>query len=141
MKRSVWAGADIYGQLVVWILSVLPFVFFFSAVLKTSDFYLLLLVHGLGLLIVGIWQMASTLVNFFLSTGKHKAFFLKNGLMGVLLGLVFFCWVYSGNFKIPLPPGKIYYNYVLGIYFLCVDIAAIRYWKYIRNYYKQTQHA
>jgi len=140
MKRSIWYDADIYGQMTAWLLSILPFIFFFSSLFKANDFYMLLLVHGLGLLIIGVWQMVSALVNLSLADKAYKQFFLKNIVIGAILTLVFACWVYSGNFKIPLPVTKTYYNYVLGIYFLLVDIAAIRYWKYIGHYYKQLNH-
>lgn len=141
MKKTIWNDADVYGQMAVWLLSVLPFIFFFSSIFKANEFYTLLLVHGMGLLIIGVWQMVSALVNLLLANKADKQFFWKNILTGVILALAFVCWVYSGNFKIPLPASKTYYNYILGVYFLLVDIAAIRYWKHIRHYYKQLNHA
>jgi hypothetical protein len=140
MKKSIWSNADMYGQMLVWLLSVVPFIFFFSSLFKANDFYMLLLVHGLGLLIIGVWQMVSTLINLLLAADEFKGFFRKNILIGTVLAVLFFCWVYSGNFKIPLPATKTYYNYILGLYFLLVDITAIRYWKYIGHYYKQINH-
>jgi len=140
MKRSIWNDADIYGQMAVWLLSILPFIFFFPSLFKANEFYMLLLIHGLVLLIIGVWQMVSALVNLLLAEKVYKQFFRKNILIGAILALVFVFWVYSGNFKIPLPVTKTYYNYVLGIYFLLVDIAAIRYWKHIQHYYKQLNH-
>lgn len=140
MKKSIWANADIYGQLGVWLLSVLPFIFFFISLFKSNEFYTLMLVHALGLLIVGLWQIVSTLANLFIAETENKKFFRRNLLIALVLGIIFFAWVYTDNFKIPLPATKIYYNYVLGSYFLMVNIAAIRYWKYIGRYYKQKKY-
>ncbi|TDO28660.1 hypothetical protein [Sediminibacterium goheungense] len=140
MKKSIWANADVYGQLGVWLLSILPFIFFFVSLFKSNEFYTLLLLHALGLLIVGLWQVVSTMINLLIAEKDDKKFFTLNLLIALVLGSMFFAWVYSGNFKIPLPATKIYYNYVLGIYFLVVNIAAIRYWKYIGRYYKQKNY-
>ncbi len=140
MKKSVWANADVYGQLGVWLLSILPFIFFFTSLFKSHELYTLLLVHALGLLIIGLWQVVSALVNLFMADKGDKKFFSRNLLIAGVLGGMFFVWVYSGNFKIPLPATKTYYNYVLGSYFLLVNIATIRYWKYIGRYYKQKNY-
>lgn len=140
MKKSVWANADIHGQLGVWLLSMLPFIFFFTSLFKSNEFYTLMLVHALGLLIIGLWQVVSTLVNLVIAEKDNKKFFSHNLLIALVLGGMFFVWVYSGNFKIPLPATKTYYNYVLGMYFLVVNVAAIRYWKYIGRYYKQNNY-
>ncbi len=140
MKKSIWANADIYGQLGVWLLSVLPFIFFFTCLFNSNEFYTRMLVHALGLLIVGLWQIVSTLANLFIAETENKKFFRRNLLIALVLGIIFFAWVYTGNFKMPLPATKTYYNYVLGSYFLMVNIAAIRYWKYIGRYYKQKKY-
>lgn len=140
MKKSIWANADVYGQLGVWLLSILPFIFFFVSLFKSNEFYTLLLLHALGLLIVGLWQAVSAMINLLIAEKDDKKFFTLNLLIALVLGSMFFAWVYSGNFKIPLPATKTYYNYVLGIYFLVVNIAAIRYWKYIGRYYKQKNY-
>lgn len=140
MKKSIWANADVYGQLGVWLLSILPFIFFFVSLFKSNEFYTLLLLHALGLLIVGLWQAVSAMINLLIADKDDKKFFTLNLLIALVLGGMFFAWVYSGNFKIPLPATKTYYNYVLGIYFLVVNIAAIRYWKYIGRYYKQKNY-
>jgi len=140
MKKSIWSNADVYGQIAVWLLSVIPFIYFFPEALRKNDFYMLILVHGLGLLIIGVWQMVSTLLNLLLATEEHKGFFRKNIWVGLVLGLVFFFWAHYGYFKVPLPPAEYRNGYFIGAYFLMVDIAAIRYWRYINRYYKQMNH-
>ncbi len=74
MKKSVWANADVYGQLGVWLLSILPFIFFFTSLFKSHELYTLLLVHALGLLIIGLWQVVSALVNLFMADKGDKNF-------------------------------------------------------------------
>lgn len=140
MKKSVWALADRYGQLGVWLLSILPFILFFASLFKSNEFYSLLLVHALGLLVLGLWQVVSTLVNLFIAKKEDKKFFSRNLMIALILGVLFFAWVYAGNFKIPLPATKTYDNYLLGMYFLVVNMAAIRYWKYTGHYYKQKNY-
>jgi len=137
MKKSIWQDADIYGQVLVWALSVFPFIYAFSSLFVASELYIVLLVHGLGLLILGVWQMVSSLVNLLYAEQKEQKFFRNNVFTGLGLGLLFFFWAYTDHFKVPLPLTKEYYNYVLSGYFLVIDIAAIRYWLYIRKYYKQ----
>lgn len=137
MKKSIWREADRYGQVVVWVLSVIPMVYAFSSLFVASELYILLLVHGLGLLILGVWQMVSSLVNLLYTDLKGQKFFRNNVFIGIGLGALFFYWIYTDHLKIPLPMTKEYYNYVVSGYFLLIDIAAIRYWLYIRKYYKQ----
>jgi hypothetical protein len=140
MKKSIWCNADIYGQLAVWILSVLPFIFFIQEAFKKNDFYMLLLVHGLGLLIIGIWQMVSTLVNLLFAVEQNKMFFRRNLWVGLILGAVFFVWAYTDNTEFVLPPAKYPQAYLMAVYFLIIDITAFRYWRHINLYYKQINH-
>ena len=141
MRKSIWCNADKYGQLAVWIFSVLPFLYFFREASKKGDFYMLLLIHGFGLMVIGLWQVISTMINFLYANTEHKPFFGKNIWVGLVLVLVFFVWVYSGNFSIQLPASQYHNIYFVAGYFLMVDIAVFRYWRYIHRYYKQISHA
>ncbi len=137
MKTSIWREADRYGQVVVWVLSLIPMVYAFPSLFVASELYIILLVHGLGLLILGVWQMISSLINLLYSDEKGQKFFRTNVFIGIGLGILFFFWAYTDHFKVPLPLTKEYYNYIVSGYFLVIDIAAIRYWLYISKYYKQ----
>ncbi|MFN3667138.1 MAG: hypothetical protein ACK4S0_13310, partial [Sediminibacterium sp.] len=103
MKKSIWQDADIYGQVLVWALSVFPFIYAFSSLFVASELYIVLLVHGLGLLILGVWQMVSSLVNLLYAEQKGQKFFRNNVFTGLGLGLLFFFWAYTDHFKVPLP--------------------------------------
>lgn len=135
MKRSILYQADVFGQLLVWILSLLPFIFFVKDLSKQADFYLLLLVHGLGLMIIGVWQLTSSLLNWLQAEGQQAAFFRQNLVIGIVLGLGFFIWVSVGSFRLSVKPGKEYTMYLCLGYFVLIDILCIRYWRYIYRYY------
>lgn len=139
MKGSILRQADFYGQAVVWIMSWVPFIYFFAEAVKKSDFYMLILVHGLGLMIIGIWQMVSCLLNLLQANDTDSRFFRTNLLAGIILGIAFFIMVSFGMLKIPLDTKKAYIVYVLAIYFLTIDVLAIRYWRKIYRYYQKEQ--
>lgn len=139
MKGSTLQKADIYGQAVVWIISWIPFVYFFKEAFKRDDFYMLMLIHGLGLMIIGVWQLVSCLLNLLLSNDADSRFFRTNLLVGIILGVAFFIMASSGMLKIPLSNRKAYMLYVLAIYFLTIDVLAIRYWRKIYRYYQKEQ--
>lgn len=139
MQGSILQKADLYGQAVVWIMSWVPFVYFFSDAWKKSDFYMLILIHGLGLMIIGIWQMVSCLLNLLQANDVDSRFFRTNLLMGIILGVAFFIIASMGMLKIPLDNKKAYMVYVLGAYFLAIDVLAIRYWRKIYRYYQKEQ--
>ena len=139
MKGSILQKADLYGQAVVWIMSWIPFVYFFPEAFKKSDFYMLVLVHGLGLMIIGIWQMVSCLLNLLQANETDSRFFRTNLLAGIILGVAFFIMASFGMLKIPLDNRKAYMVYVLAFYFLTIDVLAIRYWRKIYRYYQKEQ--
>lgn len=137
MKGSILHKADLYGQAVVWIASWLPFIYFFPEAFKKSDFYMLILIHGLGLMIIGIWQLVSCLMNLLQADHANSRFFRTNLLAGIILGILFFLMASFGMLKIPLANGKAYMVYVLGAYFVTIDVLAIRYWRKIYKYYQK----
>lgn len=139
MKGLILHQADFYGQAVVWIMSWVPFIYFFAEAFKKSDFYMLILVHGLGLMIIGIWQMVSCLLNLLQANDTDSRFFRTNLLAGIILGIAFFIMASFGMLKIPLDTKKAYMVYVLAIYFLTIDVLAIRYWRKIYRYYQKEQ--
>jgi len=139
MQGSILHKADLYGQAVVWIMSWVPFIYFFSEAWKKSDFYMLILVHGLGLMIIGIWQLVSCLLNLLQANDVDSRFFRTNLLIGIILGVAFFIIASMGMLKIPLDNKKAYMVYVLGAYFLTIDVLAIRYWRKIYRYYQKEQ--
>ncbi len=139
MKGSILQKADIYGQAVVWVMSWVPFVYFFKDAFKRDDFYMLMLIHGLGLMIIGVWQLVSCLLNLLQSNDADSRFFRTNLLVGIVLGVAFFIMASSGMLKIPLSNRKAYMLYVLAIYFLTIDVLAIRYWRKIYRYYQKEQ--
>lgn len=139
MKGSILQKADLYGQAVVWIMSWVPFIYFFPEAFKKSDFYMLILVHGLGLMIIGIWQMVSCLLNLLQANDVDSRFFRTNLLAGIILGVAFFIMSSFGMLKIPLDSKKAYMVYVLSIYFITIDVLAIRYWRKIYRHYQKEQ--
>lgn len=139
MQGSILQKADIFGQAAVWIISWVPFVYFFPEALKKSDFYMLILVHGLGLMIIGIWQMVSCLLNLLQANQTDGRFFKMNLLLGIILGIAFFLMAASGMWKIPFDNQKMYAVYVMAIYFLIIDVLVIRYWRKIYRYYQKEQ--
>lgn len=136
MTRSIWQKADLYGQLVVWIISVIPFIYFLPDAIKTSDYYVLFLVHGLGLMIIGLWQTTSAMINLLKAQTNMSVFFRNNLLVGLVLATAFVIWSYMGNVKVPLPPARAYASYYTCSYFLVIDFFSIRYWLFIRRYYR-----
>ena len=139
MQGSILQKADIFGQAAVWIMSWVPFVYFFPEALKKSDFYMLILVHELGLMIIGIWQLVSCLLNLLQANDTDSRFFRTNLLIGIILGVFFFIMASFGMLKIPLDNRKAYMVYVLAIYFITIDVLAIRYWRKIYRYYQKEQ--
>lgn len=136
MQHKILYKADLYGQAVVWMASWIPFIYFFREALKKNDFYMLILIHGLGLMIIGIWQMVSCLLNLLQSNEPDTFFFKSNLLTGIVLGVAFFLMASFGMLKIPLDNNKVHMVYVLGGYFLTIDVLAIRYWRKIYQYYQ-----
>ena len=139
MKGSILQKADIYGQAVVWVMSWVPFIYFFPQAFKKSDFYILILIHGLGLMIIGIWQLVSCLLNLLQANDADSRFFRTNLLIGIILGVGFFIMTSFGMLKIPSDNIKAYMVYILAIYFLTIDALAIRYWRKIYRYYQKEQ--
>jgi hypothetical protein len=139
MKGSILQKADLYGQAVVWIMSWVPFIYFFPEAFKKNDFYMLILIHGLGLMIIGIWQMVSCLLNLLQTNDVDSRFFRTNLLAGIILGVAFFIMSSFGMLKIPLDSKKAYMVYVLSIYFITIDVLAIRYWRKIYRHYQKEQ--
>jgi uncharacterized membrane-anchored protein len=139
MQGLILHKADLYGQAVVWIMSWVPFIYYFPEALKKNDFYLLILVHGLGLMIIGIWQLVSCLLNLLQANDADSRFFRTNLLIGIILGVAFFIIASMGMLKIPLNEKKGYMVYVLAMYFLAIDVLAIRYWRKIYRYYQREQ--
>lgn len=139
MKGSILQKTDLYGQAVVWIMSWVPFIYFFPEAFKKNDFYMLILIHGLGLMIIGIWQMVSCLLNLLQANDVDSRFFRTNLLAGIILGVAFFIMSSFGMLKIPLDSKKAYMVYVLSIYFITIDVLAIRYWRKIYRHYQKEQ--
>lgn len=137
MKGSILQKADIYGQAVVWVASWIPFFYFIREAVKKDDFFMLILIHGLGLMIIGIWQLVSCLLNLLQANDVDSRFFRTNLLIGIILGVAFFLMASFGMLKIPLDNSKVYMVYVLGAYFLIIDVLAIRYWRKIYHHYQK----
>lgn len=140
MKGSILQKADLYGQAVVWVMSIVPFIYYFPEAWKKSDFNMLILIHGLGLLIIGIWQLVSCLLNLLQANDSDSRFFRNNLLIGIILGVGFFVMASMGTLDVSMGKKKAYITYVvLGLYFLVIDVLAIRYWRKIFQHYQKEQ--
>lgn len=132
-------GFDVYGQLIIWILAVLVFsnFWFDTRYLNNGAWVLVVFYHAVGLLVLGVWQMFSSI--FYYIQLKEKAaeniFFRNNILTGIVLIIFFATVVYILSSREQSKTKEIVGTSFMCFYFLLIHILAVRYWLYIKKLY------
>ncbi|MBW0177614.1 hypothetical protein [Sediminibacterium sp.] len=132
-------GFDVYGQLIIWILTVLVFSIFWvdTRYLNNSAWVLVVFYHAVGLLVLGVWQMFSSIVYYIQLKEKtaENIFFRNNILTGIVLVIFFAIVVYALSNTAESKTKEITGTCFVCFYFLLIHILAIRYWLYIKKLY------
>lgn len=121
---------DLYGQLTFMLLSLTPFLLIFSKGVNYKDVVFFYLYHALFLIVLGVWQVVSTVINYRTTTNEHVKKFLKNNLLIAFVYLLMFTALLEFNVL-----GKIMDAYLIGI-LLIADVLVIRYWLRLKNIYQ-----
>lgn len=132
-------GFDVYGQLIIWILAVLVFsIFGFDTrYLNNGAWVLVIFYHAVGLLVLGVWQMFSSIVYYIQLKEKaaENIFFRNNILTGIVLIFFFAIAVYALSNTAESKSKEFVGTSFMCFYFLLIHILAIRYWLYIKKLY------
>jgi hypothetical protein len=129
---------DLYGQAVTMLISLWPYLFFIwdGHLSGRQDWVIASLYHGLVLLVLGCWQLISSIVNALLMKEKNKNFFIQNALLGMVLGLAFLVFLWDGLDRAGLRPAQQWGDWLVVAYFLLIDVLSVRYWIHLRKTYK-----
>ncbi len=132
-------GFDVYGQLIIWILTVLVFSSFWfdTRYLNNGAWVLVVFYHAVGLLVLGVWQMFSSIVYYIQLKEKaaENIFFRNNILTGIVLMIFFAIVVYALSNTEESKTKEMAGTCFVCFYFLLIHILAIRYWLYIKKLY------
>jgi|GEM_PF-1538630 len=132
-------GFDVYGQLIIWIISVCIFfkMGFDIGFLKNDGWILAVFYHAVGLLVLGAWQTYSSIVYLLRIQGKNaeRTFFRNNILTGILLVILFAIIVYVLSNIEDSKAKQMAGTSIICVYFLIIHILSIRYWLHIKKLY------
>lgn len=121
---------DLYAQLSLMTLSLIPFGFLFESNVKSKDFIFMYLFHGLFLIVLGIWQITCSVLLYKKASDFDQKKYFKNNL--------FIALFYLGIFIIFLEVKSLRKFFDEGIvaFLLIADILVIRFWLYLKKYYQ-----
>lgn len=121
---------DLYGQLTFMLLSLTPFLLIFSNGVNYKDVVFFYFYHALFLIVLGIWQVLSTVINYRTTIDESAKKFLKNNLLIAFVYLLIFTALLEFDVL-----GKMLDTSLIAI--LCIaDILVIRYWFRLKKMYQ-----
>ncbi len=131
----IWRKLDLWGQLLVWFLSLVP-LYLLTNDRAGNGWGIVLLLHGLVLLVLGIWQATSSVTNLIRNNKGQGAIFRKNLWIAAGMILLFLLLM-----AVPATRGVMRSSAVLGRwllfgYFLLVNLCCFRYWIVLKKFYR-----
>lgn len=121
---------DLYGQLTFMVLSLTPFLLIFSRGVNYKDVVFFYFYHALFLIVLGVWQVLSTVVNYRTNADERVKKFLKNNLLIAFVYLLIFTALLEFDVL-----GKMLDTSLIGI-LLIADALVIRYWFRLKKIYQ-----
>lgn len=121
---------DLYGQLILMLLSLTPFLLLLDNAANYKDAIFFYFYHALFLIVLGIWQVLSCIVNYKQTKNDKAKRFLKNNLLIALAYLIIFATLLEFDML-----GKMLDISVIG-FLLIADGLIIRYWFYLKKLYQ-----
>lgn len=121
---------DLYAQLSLMVLSLIPFVFVFESKFRSSDFVFMYLFHGLFLIVLGIWQITCSVLLYKKTNHNIDKKYFRNNL--------FIALFYLGIFIVFLEVKTLRKFFDEGIvaFLLIADILVVRFWIYLKKFYQ-----
>lgn len=131
----IWKWIDLYGQLLVWIASLLP-LWYMAPALQYEYWAVPLLMHAVGLMVLGIWQATGCVAHKVHHGATASPIFAKHLLKwGVVVVLVLIALMMDKLNSLPNLSRGTRKGILVGCLVL-VNLLCIQYWIHLRKYYR-----
>lgn len=130
----IWKRIDLYGQLIIWLASWIP-LWYMAPALQNEYWAVPLLLHMVGLMVLGIWQATGCVANKVHHGAEAHPLFGKHLLMwGMVVALALMALWMDRMRSLPEMSRDTRKGILIGCMVL-INLLCIQYWVRLKKYY------